>query len=554
MDDIATAPAAPAPTSRKRRSSRQTAPAAPAAKSRKRTNSPQTAAGLRALNQIAVALSAERNIDSLLELILTKSREITVADAGSIYLLEQTGDGEQELIFQAVECFSRDIPFQRFTLPVDTHSIAGYVAVSGKALSLRDVYRIRGREFHFRRDFDQRTGYRTTSVLAVPLKNQKDEVLGVLQLINAKRRASAKLLSDDDIARQVIPFSKRSEGLAASLASQAAVALENAQLYRGIENLFEGFVKASITAIESRDPSTYGHSERVAKLTLALAESVNRCDNGTYGGVHFSVQDMQELRYASLLHDFGKVGVREHVLVKAKRLYPHQMEVVQQRFRSARMAVELASERAKLNFLFRNGRNGVGAFFEVIDSERDAELGELDAALKVVAETNEPSATSNGNIEKLTRIPHLALCDGKTEPLLTSEEVRLLSIPRGTLAPEERAEIESHVEHGFRFLSQIPWTKELRKIPAIAVAHHERLDGSGYPAHVTGEKIPFQARMIAISDVYDALTALDRPYRRAVPVNTALDIIAQEVDSTMLDADLFRLFIESKVYEITAKT
>ena len=234
------------------------------------------ASELETLNRIGVALSTERNTDSLLELILTKSREITSADAGSLYLVEEAGEAVKHLVFQLTQCDSQAVPFNKFTLPIDTHSIAGYTAATGEALNIRDTYKIRNQPFRQNRDFDKKFGYRTKSMLVVPMKNQKDEVIGVLQLINAKKRADAKLTSLQQVAKQVIPFSRRSQKLAASLASQAAVTLENNLLYHEIQGLFEGFVKASVRAIESRDPTTFGHSERVAKLTVGLAEAVNR--------------------------------------------------------------------------------------------------------------------------------------------------------------------------------------------------------------------------------------------------------------------------------------
>jgi HD-GYP domain-containing protein (c-di-GMP phosphodiesterase class II) len=513
------------------------------------------ASELETLNKIGVALSTERNTDALLDLILTKSREITKSDAGSLYLAEEEKEGVKHLVFRLTQSDSHQVPFRQFTLPIDTRSIAGYSAAMGKILNIKDAYRIRALPFRLNRDFDEKFGYRTKSMLVVPMKNQKDEVIGVLQLINAKRKAGVKLTSKKIVQAEVVPYSQRSQELAASLASQAGVALENNLLYRDIQRLFEGFVKASVTAIESRDPTTFGHSERVAKLTVGLAEAVDRSDSGPYKDIHFSSQEIQELRYASVLHDFGKVGVREEVLIKAKKLYPSQMELIQKRFLYIRKSVELEQMRKKMEFLLANGNQGYQEPFALIDSEHDKQLQQLNEFHDQILKANEPTVLPEKASERLVEIAGWSFEDpsGPTEPLLSPEELRFLSIPKGSLDPDERLQIESHVIHSFRFLSQIPWTKELKNIPMIARAHHEKLDGSGYPYHMKASEIPFQAKMMTISDIFDALTARDRPYKRAVPIERALDIIGQEVKSQLLDPVLFHLFVEAKIFQMTAK-
>ncbi|HEV2349564.1 MAG TPA: HD domain-containing phosphohydrolase [Terriglobia bacterium] len=510
---------------------------------------------LETVNKIGVALSTERNTDALLELILTKSREITGCDAGSLYLAEEEQGGGKHLVFKLTQSDSHSVPFRQFTLPIDTKSIAGYAAATGEILNIKDAYRVTKLPFRLNRDFDQKFGYRTKSMLVVPMKNQKDEVIGVLQFINAKRDPAVKLTSPRVVHREVIPFSQRSQDLASSLASQAAVALENNLLYRDIQRLFEGFVKASVTAIESRDPTTFGHSERVAALTVGLAEAVDRSDSGPYKAINFSRQEIQELRYASLLHDFGKVGVREDVLVKAKKLYPSQLDLIKKRFLYVKKAVELESLRKKVDYLIKNGNQNYLEPFGKLDGDYQSEAVRLEEFLQAILQANEPTVLPEKSSEKLLEIAGWTFDDpsGLAEPLLAPEELRFLSIPKGSLDGDERMQIESHVIHSFRFLSQIPWTKELKNIPNIAKAHHEKLDGSGYPYHMKGEDIPFQSKMMTISDIYDALTARDRPYKRAVPIERALDIIGQEVKSQLLDPVLFHLFVEAKIYQLTAK-
>jgi HD-GYP domain-containing protein (c-di-GMP phosphodiesterase class II) len=509
---------------------------------------------LETLNKIGVALSTERNTDALLELILSKSREITSADAGSLYLVEHEEDGGRHLVFKLTQNDSHSVPFRQFKMPIDTRSIAGYAASTGQILNIRDAYRIRNLPFRLNRDFDQKFGYRTKSLLVLPMKNQRDEVIGVLQLINSKTNPSAMLTSPEIVGDEVRPFSQRSQDLASSLASQAAVALENNLLYRDIEKLFEGFVQASVIAIESRDPTTFGHSGRVAKLTVALAETVDGLDVGPYKDVHFTREDIREIRYASILHDFGKVGVREEVLVKAQKLYPSQLELIIKRFQYVRKALELESYRKKLDYVLANGNKGYEEFFSRVEGDQGRELQNLDEFLQDILQANEPSLMAEKTSDKLLQIAGWTFDDpfGPTEPLLSQKELQLLSISKGSLNSDERLQIESHVIHSFRFLDSIPWTKELKRVPAIARAHHEKLNGSGYPYHIKAEDIPFQAKMMAISDIYDALTARDRPYKRAVPVDRALKIIGGEVESQLLDPVLFNVFVEAKIYQLTA--
>ena len=467
---------------------------------------------------------------------------------------EEPGDGKH-LVFKLTQSDSHSVPFRQFTMPIDTHSIAGYAAATGQILNIKDAYRIRNLPFRLNRDFDQKFGYRTRSMLVLPMKNQKDEVIGVLQLINSKTHPDAKLTSRTIVAKEVGPFSRRSQELASSLASQAAVALENNLLYRDIEKLFEGFVRASVTAIESRDPTTFGHSERVAKLTVALAETVDRLDSGPYKDVHFTREDIREIRYASILHDFGKVGVREEVLVKAKKLYPAQLELIRKRFLYIRKVLELEAYRKKLDHVLGSGHQGFEEFFARIEGELNQQVQNLDEFLQNILQANEPAVLPEKTSERLVEIAGWSFEDpsGPTEPLVTQDELQLLSINKGSLDPYERMQIESHVIHSFRFLSQIPWTKELKRIPEIARAHHEKLDGSGYPYHMKAEDIPFQSKMMTISDVFDALTAHDRPYKKAVPIERALTIIGNEVKSQLLDPLLFKLFVDARIYQLTAK-
>jgi HD-GYP domain-containing protein (c-di-GMP phosphodiesterase class II) len=527
--------------------------AARAETARARGEAAQRAREIGELTRIGVALGTERDLKTLLDLILTQARRITQSDAGSLYLVESSEQGLRRLRFRLAQTFSKpEAPFVEFTIPVDRTSLAGYCAVTGEPLVIDDAYFLPPDvEYTINRSFDERWGYRTKSMLVIPMKDHKEEIIGVLQLINRKRILDAVLTAPADVESQVIPYSKRTVELVTALAGQAAVAIENSRLYADIERLFEGFVLAAVHAIEQRDPTTYGHSGRVAGMTVDLAEVVDNAPDGTYRNVRFTREQVRELRYAALLHDFGKVGVREQVLVKAKKLYPPDLSFIRHRHAFIRRTAEREFWRQRAEFLETHGRKGYEGFVKELEHAHHRELQELDHFLEVVLKANEPSILPEGSFEELQswgQRSYLGL-DGTSEPFLTPDEVRYLTIRKGSLDDAERLEIESHVTHTFEFLQRIPWTRELQQVPLIAYGHHEKLDGRGYPRRITGDAIPLQTRIMTISDIYDALTAQDRPYKRAVPFERALEIMTDEVKDGQLDAELFRLFIDGKVFQ-----
>ncbi len=502
------------------------------------------------LIEIAKAITTEREIDRLLGVILEKSRFITGADAGSIYVVE--GDDPEPhrrtLRFKLSQNDSRDFDSREFTMPVSPRSMAGYVALRLQPLIIDDVYDPpAGSEYGFDRSFDAKTGYRTKSMLCAPLLSRTGEAIGVLQLINKKRDPERKLLTQEDVAEQVVSFDERSEALLMTLASQAGIALENAILYKEIERMLEGFVRASVEAIEQRDPTTSGHSLRVAELTVGLARAVERSDAGPFRGVTFTRDDLRELSYASLLHDFGKIGVREQVLVKAKKLYPHELELIQSRFELAIRSLETDFLTRKVHLVSR----GAGADeMEALDRQFEARRAELHASLAVVIAANEPTVLKSGEFDRIEALGRETYVDahGHTHPLLMPSEITSLSVARGSLTSGEIDEIRSHVTHTFEFLSKIPWGKQFRRVAIIAGSHHERLNGTGYPNRLHAEEIPLQSKMMSVADIFDALTASDRPYKKAVPLEKALDILGFEVKDQHVDADLVRIFTEAKVW------
>jgi HD-GYP domain-containing protein (c-di-GMP phosphodiesterase class II) len=509
------------------------------------------------LARLGASLATERDLLTLLETVLSQARRIAGCDAGSLYLIER-GAPEAEprtLRFKLAQNFSRpEIPFQEYAVPVDGTSLAGHAAMTGEPLVIDDVYVLDDNAtYQLNRSFDERFGYRTKSMLVVPMKTHRDEVIGVLQLINRKRSLEVVLESCETVEREVVPFDPHAVELASALAAQAGVAIENGLLYEDIERLFEGFVTAAVTAIETRDPATSGHSARVATMTVGLAEAIDRVSDGPYREIRFTREQLRELRYAGLLHDFGKVGVREQVLVKGKKLYEGQLELIRHRFAYAQQAAELQFERARADHLERHGLRGYDESLAWLESARDARRAELARFLDAVLIANEPTVLPEGGaFEELEEIRARSYQDyeGVERPLLADDELRYLMVRQGTLDEEERREIESHVTHTYRFLEQIPWTRELRGIPNIAYTHHEKLNGRGYPRALSGDEIPLEARMMTIADIYDALTATDRPYKRAVPPVEALDILHTEASEGMLDAALLATFVEGGIWRV----
>lgn len=514
---------------------------------------------LKQVNEIGIALSAVRDHEVLLEMILTKSRELSASDAGSLYLLEESSNAEGKgrvLRWKLAQNESIEVDFEEKILPITKKSLAGFVALTGETLVIDDSYHLPlDVEYTFNRSFDLAAGYRTKSMLVFPMTNHQGDTIGVLQLINRKRSGVARKLIAEEVENEVIGFDANTIELMRSLAGQAAVAVDNSILYDSIEKLFEGFVTAAVTAIEQRDPTTSGHSFRVADLTVELAKTVDSMAHGRFSDIRFSVEQLKEIRYASLLHDFGKVGVREQVLIKEKKLFPLHIESVQMRFHYMMKAIESDYRKRKIEYLLRFGFDDFDKLSRELDDLMDDELAEARHDLEIVMESNEPTILPEGDFQHLQKIARRFYKDahGRTRPLLSPEEATILSIRKGNLDPEERSEIESHVTHTFDFLSKIPWTRQLQGVPDYAYAHHEKLNGTGYPRKLGAEMIPVQSRMMTVSDIYDALTAADRPYKRAISIDKALDILYMEVRQGLLDNELVDIFSEAKVFERVQK-
>ena len=496
------------------------------------------------LSRIGMGLMSERDRKALLRLIVVQGKRLTHSDGGGLVLLKPDGDGRPWLHpvlyqFDSIDDLS-DAPVSIY--PVDETSVLGHAALSKDPVVIADVYdRQRDADFEAGIAFDERYGYRRRSMLVVPMVDQLDHVLGVLVFVNRKIDPNARITSKEAADRYVTAYSDREVRLARMLASQGAVAIENVKLHAQIERTLESFVAASVSAIDVRDPAMAGHSLRVASLVIGLAEAVERSGTGPFRDVRFTPKQLRELRFAALLHDLGKVAVREDVLLKAKKLPPVLWERIDGRFNMIRRTIELEFCRARPN---------TGAAYA--DAALTARLEELERDRQVVRGANEPSVVDAPPPAGLLEIAQRTYerCDGTIAPYLTPEELHFLQIAKGTLDARERAEVESHVTKTFVFLSNIPWTDDLKNLAIYAYGHHEKLNGSGYPRHLTADDIPIQTRLITLADMFDALTASDRPYKPAVTAEQALDILRSQAEAGLLDSDLVKVMTESRSYQL----
>ena len=508
---------------------------------------------LQELNKIGMALMSERDPERLLGIILTQARTLTSSDAGSLYLVEEGKDGVDVLHFlRAQNDTLPHLGSPDLKLPLDDTSLAGHAALTGKPLVLDDAYEIpEEAPYTFNKAaYDEVHGYRAKSMLVMPMVDHKDKTIGVLQLINRKSDPEAAIRREEDADRWVLPYTELEVNIVASLAGQAAVSIENGHLYQAIENLLDGFIKASVTAIDHRDPATSGHSVRVTELTCDTAELINQLTEGPFADASFTSDEMKQLRYAGLLHDFGKIGVREATLVKEEKLPPVMGAQVKGRFDLIKKTLEADAASAKSDVLQAKGPEGAAERVAQIEAKLAEDLDTLRQYREAVREANIPQVLDEDAAGILVDIAKRAFIDpdGNEQTYITPEELHFLSIKRGTLDEAERKEIESHVMHSFDFLINIPWTEELSRIAEIVRGHHEKLNGKGYPDGVTREELALETRIMSVCDIFDALTASDHPYKKAMPVEKALQILRWEAEEGALEPDIVELFISSEVY------
>ncbi len=510
---------------------------------------------LEQLNHIGIALSQERDITKLLEAILVAAKDVTHADGGTLYRMTE----EKTLKFEIIRndtlgiamggTTGVEIPFYPIYLfdkegtPVKT-MVAAYAVHNDQSVNIADAYTAEGFDFTGTKNFDKKTGYRSTSFLTVPMKNHEGEIIGVLQLINSK----------DPATGEVVAFSDADQHLSESLASQAAIALTNRLLINHLENLFESFIGLINAAIDDKSPYTGGHCQRVPMLTMMLAEAVNDCKVGPLRNFAMTDRDRYELKIAGLLHDCGKVTTPVHVVDKATKLQTifDRIALVDTRFEVVKRDTEIAALRGRLKALEKGAAD-------------DGALGrEVESRFKTIEDDREFLRRANvggeamneedvARVQEITKRYRWRNTDGDSADFLSDEELKNLTIRYGTLTPDERSIINHHIEVTIQMLEALPWPKHLKNVPEYAGGHHERMDGKGYPRGLTREQMSVQARCMGIADIFEALTAKDRPYKKGKTLTESLTILGKFKLNGHIDPDLFDVFMWEKIYEKYAK-
>ncbi len=514
--------------------------------------------------EIGKALSIERNIDKLLEMIVEETRAISNADAGTLYTLDKE---KNVLSFKILQndtmnvrmggTSRRQVNLVNVPLYIDgceNHAnVSSYVALTGETVNISDVYEAEGFDFSGTRKYDEKTGYRSKSMLVMPLRNHKDEIIGVLQLLNAQDAETGK----------VVPFSSEYVDLVASLASQAAVALTNTILINDLKNaietikkLFDAFIKSMAHAIDLKSTHTGGHINRVAKLTMMIAEQINETDNGPFGEIFFDSNEMEELRLAAWLHDVGKITVYQHVVDKSTKLETvfDRINLVDTRFRLIECQLENEYLKKK-NELLESAAGRDSRTVRQLEDEYENRRSKLQTELEFLENCNRPGEyLSEEKMERLKEIAGQTYRVGEEEyPYLTDDELMNLSIRKGTLNDDERKHIENHATLTYEILRELPFPEYLSHVPEYASGHHEKPSGTGYPRGLKGEEMPLQSRIMAIADIFEALTAPDRPYKAPMKLSMAVKILNMEKERMNIDPDVLDLFLDSRLYMEYAK-
>ena len=500
------------------------------------------------LNSIGIALSVERDHTCLLEKILEGAQALTNADGGTLYLV----DDEKYLRFEIVRTISQNIayggskgspvPYDPIPLYIegdvpDTRTIAAYSVLSGQIVNIADAYSTPGFDFSGTHAFDEQMSYRSRSLLSIPMRNQRDEVIGVLQLINA-----------ETVDGEPTVFTPDDQRLVESLASQAAIALTNQTLNEDLRNLLEKFIEVIANAIDEKSPYTGGHCRRVPDIAMLMAEAIQNIDRGPLAEEKFSEEQLYELKIAALLHDCGKITTPVHVVDKATKL-----ETIFDRIHLVHARLEILSRDAEIELLQTKLQHDDDASTEVINAHKRYEdiSQDLDEIKAVLTRCNVGSEfmpdEAQEKIKEIGSKYHLQFNNEK-HPLLTEEEIYNLCIPKGTLTIEERKIINNHITTTINMLESLPFPKHLKNVPEIAGGHHERMDGKGYPKGLKRDEMSVQARLMGIADIFEALTAADRPYKKAMPLSQAITILGKMKEEQHIDPDLFDVFIAEKVY------
>ncbi len=497
------------------------------------------------LAEIGRALSGEHDLNVLLEKICDEVRHFTCADACTLYIVK-----DNQLHFEIVQNHTMDIRLGGKTgevinlPPVDLveSNVSAYVALKGASVNIPDVYDTDLFDFTGPKEFDKATGYRSTSMLVCPMRNHEDGIIGVLQLVNAKNPDTG----------EVIPFSPGYVSLTESLASQAAVSITNARLINDMENFFESFAEVMATAIDAKSPITGGHIRRVANLTMVMAEELHKTDKPPFQKVHYTPEKFHELRVASWMHDIGKVTTPVEIMEKSKKLETifDRVHLVDVRMQYIIKRTQLAAAETRLNIM-ENGNSA--ECIQELEKKTEHTIAELSDIRTFILQCNEPREFLED--EKIARLEEIAKRtyqdgQGKEQPFLTTDELHNLSIRRGSINTEERQIMNNHAQITLDMLNKIPFTRKLKNIPHFAGAHHEFINGKGYPLGLKGDEIPFEGKLMAVTDIAEALTAKDRPYKKAMPLDQVYQLLRSMAEKQELDSDLVEFFINEKVYEV----
>lgn len=507
------------------------------------------------LTEIGIALSKEKNREKLLEMILIEAKRLSNADGGTLYMK----DNEDEISFEIVMTDSlnihmggtskNNVSFPNLKLKdsngkYNDTQIAPYVAITGESINIKDAYEAEGFDFSGTKAFDKTTGYRSKSFLTVPLKNHEDEIIGVLQLLNAQDRNT----------NEIIPFNHQIEGLVSALASQAAITITNNNLVKDLKTLFESFIKVIAGAIDKKSPYTGAHCQRVPEITMLIAKAVNKVDYGEFKDFHLDEKELYELHIAAWLHDAGKVTTPEYVVDKGTKLETifDRVKLVETRTEILKRDSEIKLYKDREKVLLDSGISSTEKEkkLESLESSHNRRVKKLESDFKFISHSN--IGTEAMSPEDMDRIKKMGkktyLYQGKKQRYLTLEEVNNLTIRSGTLTGEERQVINNHVSVSIEMLEQLPYPISLKDVPEIAGGHHEKMDGSGYPKGLTRDQMSVQARMMAIADIFEALTAKDRPYKKGKTLNEALTILNKMKNRNHIDSELHKVFIKEKVY------
>lgn len=506
------------------------------------------------LNDIGRLLSVETHVEHLLGMIISKGKLFTNADGGTLYVMSED---EKSLIFKIVEndtlgivmgVEGSPIPWPAVQLYLEDGSenhtmVAAHCALTSKVLNFKDVYTAEGFNFEGTKKFDKGTGFRSKSMLVLPMVNSRKEVIGVLQLLNAR-----------DGEGNVIDFTKDDEKLLLSLTSQAAIAITNAKMIKDLKTLLESFIKSIALAVDEKSPYTGGHVNKVASISLKIAKAINRAKTGKFADVHYSKEDINEIRISALMHDVGKITTPQHVMDKATKLETlyDRINVVRIKFEALKKDMKIKMLDEKLN-LIQNGADKQK--IEELEKSYEKELEELDKELHFIENANIGGEfMRDEDIEFIKNIAKREyLQNGKAQNLLSDEEVYNLCIRKGTLTAEEFEIMRDHARISNEMLGALPFPKQLKRVPDIAGGHHEKLNGQGYPLGLKGDDLSLEARILALADIFEALSAADRPYKEAKKMSEVMKIIDFMVKDGELDADLVKLFYDEKIHIRYAK-